>query len=91
MLGDGRVNEHSGLMVLHTIFAREHNRIEAILHALNPHWDGERLFQETRRIVVAVLQRIIYTEYLPLLLGDDIMNRFGITLNNENYVNGSIN
>ena len=43
--GDGRVNENIALMSIHTLWAREHNRIEQQLRNMNPQWDGERLFQ----------------------------------------------
>ena len=45
--GDDRVNEHSGLMALQTIYHRYHNVIEEKLFNINPHWSGERLFQVT--------------------------------------------
>ena len=44
-VGDGRVNEFLGLTCMHTLFSREHNRLEAALHQINPHWNGEQLFQ----------------------------------------------
>lgn len=44
-LGEGRVNENVALTMMHTLFVREHNRIEEVLHSLNPHWDGEKLYQ----------------------------------------------
>lgn len=68
--GDTRVNQNPHLVAMHVIFLREHNRIAKELKMLNNHWNDERLFQETRRIVIAVYQKIIYQEYLPLILGN---------------------
>lgn len=56
-------------MGLHTAFMREHNRIEAVLHKLNPHWSGKRLLQESRRILIGEWQHILYGEYIPVILG----------------------
>ena len=75
-------------MGMHTAFMREHNRIEAFLHELNPRWDGKRLLQEARRILIAEWQHIVYNEYLPAVLGPFIMSRFGITLQNSGYYDG---
>ncbi|XP_018425044.1 PREDICTED: eosinophil peroxidase-like [Nanorana parkeri] len=69
LAGDGRVSEQPGLTAFHTIFVREHNRIATALRRFNPSWSGETLFQETRKIIGAVTQKINYKEWLPLLLG----------------------
>ena len=69
--GDRRAIENPGLASLHTIFVREHNRIAAEIKTLKPFWDDEKIFQEARRLVVAELQNIIYSEYLPLVLGSN--------------------
>lgn len=39
------------------------------LRRLNNHWKEDRLFQETRKIVGALMQVITYYEFLPTLLG----------------------
>ncbi|WKX94320.1 hypothetical protein Q1695_011516 [Nippostrongylus brasiliensis] len=67
--GDSRVNLFVGLSAWHTIFTREHNRIATTLSRLNPHWNGDRLYHESRKIVGAELQAIVYREWLPKILG----------------------
>ena len=71
LAGDVRANENVGLTSMHTIFAREHNRLVDELKAKNPDWDDERLFQEAKAIVEGEIQAITYNEFLPLLLGQD--------------------
>ena len=76
--GDFRVNEQPGLSTMHTLWVREHNRVAAQLIRINPGWDLERVFQETRRIVIATWQNIIYNEWLPIVLGQTYMNSFSL-------------
>jgi len=83
--GDARVNDQFGLTSLHTIMMREHNRISTRLSQLNPHWDDERLFQETRRILGAMLQHITYNEFVPLLLGDTLTDHLKLRPLKEGY------
>jgi len=76
--GDQRVNQYTSLTALHTLFVRLHNRYAAHLSTINPHWDDERLYQETKRIVGALIQHITYNEYLPSVLGPYIMKEYGL-------------
>lgn len=54
--GDSRASEHILLATSHTLFLREHNRLARELKRLNPHWDGEKLYQEARKILGAFMQ-----------------------------------
>ncbi|CAH0673918.1 unnamed protein product [Spodoptera exigua] len=86
--GEIRVNEQLVLTVMHTLMAREHNRIANGLAEVNPHWDDETLFQEARRINIAEIQHITYNEFLPILLGKDVMEKFGLVVEKEGYWDG---
>lgn len=70
--GDGRSNQMVSLIAVHTLFAREHNRIAHELSLINPYWTDETLFLEARRIVVAELQHIVYSEFVPELVGKNL-------------------
>ncbi|XP_075729871.1 uncharacterized protein LOC142771849 isoform X2 [Rhipicephalus microplus] len=86
--GDPRVNADLGLAMMHTVWLREHNRVARSLQGLNPQWDDERTFQEARRIVGAEMQFITYNEFLPALLGPEVVERFGLRLENQGYSQG---
>ncbi|XP_019712537.1 eosinophil peroxidase isoform X2 [Hippocampus comes] len=73
--GDSRANEHLGMVVLHTLFLREHNRLVKELHDLNPHWSPNTLYQEARKIVGAIHQILTWEHYLPRVLGEKAMSR----------------
>lgn len=85
--GDTRANDQPTIITLYTLFAREHNRVAKTLAFINPTWNDERLFQEARKIVIAELQHIVYNEYLPVILGTNIMNTYGLTLKSTGYKN----
>ena len=76
LCGDVRCNEQFSLTVMHTIWVREHNRCARELGIVNPHWDDERLFQECRRIVGALIQKITYLDYLPKVMGPENFDFF---------------
>jgi len=77
--GDSRVNEQPGLTAIHVIFHREHNRVAAGLQQLHPRWSDEQLYQEAKRIVTGVYQHIVYNEWLPIIVGTQFMQSFGIS------------
>mgnify|MGYP001222539002 CR=1 FL=1 len=78
LAGDPRVNEQTVLAMVHTLFVREHNRIARNLLFNNPAWLDDRLYEEARRIVIAEYQHIIFNEWLPLIVGTDLMQKFGL-------------
>ena len=75
--GDHRANEQLGLLAMHTLWMRQHNRIADTLRSVNPHWDGDMIYHEARKIVGAQLQHITYTQWLPAVLGPTGMQLIG--------------
>uniref|UniRef100_A0A9J8BV80 Peroxidasin n=1 Tax=Cyprinus carpio carpio TaxID=630221 RepID=A0A9J8BV80_CYPCA len=77
LAGDHRANEQLGLTAMHTVWFREHNRIASELLRLNPHWDGDTIYHEARKIVGAQMQHITYSHWLPKILGKAGMRLLG--------------
>ena len=67
LVGDERGDENIALHSMHTLWVREHNRIATQLKTINANWKEEKLYQETRKIVTATYQHIVYSEYVPKL------------------------
>ncbi|XP_041367982.1 chorion peroxidase-like [Gigantopelta aegis] len=74
--GDDRSNEHPALSTFHVIFVRLHNDICGKLALINRHWGDEKLFQEARKILGAIIQVITYKEWLPDLVGPAMTQKF---------------
>ena len=72
---------------MHTVWLREHNRVAELLSQLNPGWNDEILYQESKRIVTAEWQHIIYNEFLPIIIGRNAMRTFGLFLTRNGYSN----
>lgn len=80
LAGDKRAAEQPGLLSLHTLFVREHNRQAGIIAKQNPLMSDDKIFAEARKIVTAEIQAITYNEFLPVLLGSEKSdpNKFNI-------------
>lgn len=55
--------------MIQVAYYRLHNKIAEQLSQLNSYWDDDKIFQETRRIIIAIHQNIIYNQLLPIYLG----------------------
>jgi hypothetical protein len=58
----------TGMGMLATLFAREHNAVCDMLKAEYPHWDDEELFQRARLVVAALLAKIHTAEWTPAII-----------------------
>ncbi|CAG7726815.1 unnamed protein product [Allacma fusca] len=86
--GDPRASEQPALASVHTIFLRAHNHLADDLHSINPHWDEDRLYHQTRRLMGAMFQHVTYNEFLPRLLGAKMINAYGLGLQSEGHYMG---
>lgn len=83
--GDGRSGEQPGLLAMHHVWVTEHNRLADELARINGHWSDEKLFQEARRIVGAMVQHITYREFVPIVVGQEVCRLFDLELLPEGY------
>lgn len=63
--GDPRALEMPGLASMHTLWLREHNRIAEAMATLCCNGNDEEIFQRTRRILIAEMQNIVFSQFLP--------------------------
>ena len=83
--GDERTNITPGETMLHTVFHRLHNIIAKQFAEALRSLTQEEVFEETRRLVAAIMQHITFNEYLPRVLGSDNMNKHLLQLHRYGY------
>ncbi|KPJ09244.1 Peroxidasin [Papilio machaon] len=88
--GDVRANEQIGLAAMHTIWMREHNRVATQLKTINPFWDGDKVYQEARKVVGSEIQHITYQHWLPLILGPEGYKQIGEYKGYDAKINPSV-
>lgn len=76
--GDARANENLHLTSMHLLMARHHNFLAEGLKKVNLHWNDERLFQESRRILAAQMQHVTFNEFLSVIIGREASEEFGV-------------
>jgi len=74
--GDVRVMENPELVAMTTLFMREHNRLVAQLSAQDKKLTGDQLYDMARTINIAEYQHVIYSEWLPALIGAQATGSF---------------
>ena len=82
--GDVRVNEITSLIMMHTIFVRLHNLIAEDIYdttlastpGLSDDEMDELLYQYTRSLVAAIIQKITYKDWLPTLFGEAAIDEY---------------
>jgi len=76
LAGDVRANENVELTSMHTLFMREHNFWADRIAANNPGLTDEQIYQRARARVGAEIQVITYNEWLPALLGPNVIRDY---------------
>ena len=76
LAGDVRANENIELTAIQTLFVREHNRLADNLVRQHPTWTDEQIYQQARSTVIAELQSITFNEFLPALLGQNVIQPY---------------
>jgi len=82
--GDVRVNEQTGLLFMHTILVRAHNHLaQGVIESVKNNFVGlthdeldEYTYQYTKAILTAIIQKITYKDWLPVLFGPTAIERF---------------
>jgi hypothetical protein len=74
--GDRRGNENLELTTLETLFVRNHNLLAAKFQSQHSGWSDEQLYQAARKLNIAQYQNVIYSEWLPAVLGQKALSPY---------------
>ncbi|WP_182870078.1 peroxidase family protein [Rhodopirellula sp. JC639] len=74
--GDIRASENISLTAIQTLFVREHNRLAEQIAEADSTLSDEEIYQRARAIVIAEIQSITYNEFLPALLGNNVITAY---------------
>jgi peroxidase len=75
--GDGRFFQTEQLASHHTAWVLNHNYHVEKLAEQNPGWSGEQLFKAAQALNEAEFQWVVYNEYLPMIIGDNVRDYSG--------------
>ncbi|THX50107.1 heme peroxidase [Aureobasidium pullulans] len=62
-------NWWTGMELLHTLFALEHNAICVKIREAHPDWTGDKIFDKARLVNCALMAKIHTVEWTPAILG----------------------
>jgi hypothetical protein len=75
--GDVRVNVSAFLACMHTLFLRNHNYWADTIAAASPGVSDEEIYHRARKRNIAEMQHVVFSEWLPALLGEDAVPVYG--------------
>ncbi|KAH3770792.1 hypothetical protein DPMN_172085 [Dreissena polymorpha] len=88
VVGDVRVNEIPSLTSYHNVFVLEHNRLA---NGLRQYFtDDEEAFQQTRKLLIGIMQKIVYDEFLPAFLSPTAMTKNKLSSSNRYKYNSKL-
>jgi hypothetical protein len=73
VLGDPRNDENRIIAQMHTIFIRFHNQLADRVAAEHPRWSKTRVFEEAQRQTRLHYQWAVLTDFLPMIVGRDMV------------------
>ncbi|XP_078488213.1 dual oxidase 2 isoform X1 [Ciona intestinalis] len=78
-LGNPRGNENPFLLTFGVLWFRHHNWLARYIRDQHSSWSDEKVYNEARILNIAIHQKIIFYDWLPLFLGEctEILKRNG--------------
>ncbi|XP_040062962.1 peroxidase [Ixodes scapularis] len=81
--GDNRASLTPVIASLQTLLVREHNHIADKLKKKG--WPNDKIYHVARKMISACLQVIAYKEYLPHVLGPEVVSRYRLQVPTVHY------